>query len=225
MTSEGNSALFPANVDGRPRLQRDLMNFQLQNFQQYNKSLVPRETVNFVAENLNVSQAGAQRNIEILWFSAPVIKCLLFFLSERTIITVRPEDKQVDEGTRVDLRCEATADPSLELKYYWKRDNAVITYNNKIQWFEGAKVLTIASITVDEAGNYTCVAYTPDPKRSEDQASATIDIAGTLLVYTFTLGVFRKRTEKLSLYWRFCPRHSLNCRLQLFESWIALSTG
>ena len=102
-----------------------------------------------------------------------------FAFSERTIITVRPEDKIVDEGTRVDLRCEAKADSSLELRYYWKRDDAVVTYNNKIQWFEGAKVLTIASITVYEAGNYTCVAYTPDPKRSEDQASATIDIGGT----------------------------------------------
>ena len=102
---------------------------------------------------------------------------------------MRPEDKKVDEGTRVDLRCEAKADSSLdhELRYKWKRDDAVVTYNNKIQWFEGAKVLTIASITVYEAGNYTCVAYTPDPKRSEDQASATIDIKGTNTVF---LGVY-----------------------------------
>ena len=100
---------------------------------------------------------------------------------------MRPEDKKVDEGTRVDLRCEAKADSSLdhELRYKWKRDDAVVTYNKKIQWFEGAKVLTIASITVDEAGNYTCVAHTPDPKRSEDQASATIDIKGTKLTQSF----------------------------------------
>ena len=112
-----------------------------------------------------------------------------FGFSDRTIITVRPEDKKVDEGTRVDLRCEAKADSSLdhELRYKWKRDDAVVTYNKKIQWFEGAKVLTIASITVYEAGNYTCVAYTPDPKRSEDQASATIDIKGTNTVF---LGVY-----------------------------------
>ena len=100
---------------------------------------------------------------------------------------MRPEDKKVDEGTRVDLRCEAKADSDLELRYKWKRDDAVVTYNNKIQWFEGAKVLTIASITVYEAANYTCVAYTPDPKRSEDQASATIDIKGTNTVF---LGVY-----------------------------------
>ena len=85
------------------------------------------------------------------------------------------------ETSRVDLRFEAKAGSSLEpeFRYLWKRDDVVITYNKKIQLHEGAKVLTIASITVDEAGNYTCVAYTPDPKRSEDQASATIDIRGT----------------------------------------------
>ena len=77
----------------------------------------------------------------------------------------------------------ATADPSLELRYYWKKDDAVIRYNNKTQWLEGAKVLTIANITVDDAGNYICVAYTPDPKRSEDQASATIDISGIKVLF------------------------------------------
>ena len=86
-------------------------------------------------------------------------------------------------GTHVDLRCEATADPSLELRYYWKKDNAVITYNNKTQWLEGAKVLAIANIRVDEAGNYTCVAYTSGPIRSEDQASATIDVSGIKVLF------------------------------------------
>ena len=33
MTSEGNSALLPANVDRRLPLQRGSINFQLQNFQ------------------------------------------------------------------------------------------------------------------------------------------------------------------------------------------------
>ena len=39
MTSEGKSALLPANVDRRPPLQRGLMNFQLQNFQLHKKLL------------------------------------------------------------------------------------------------------------------------------------------------------------------------------------------
>ena len=60
------------------------------------------------------------------------------------------------------------------MRYKWKKNNSDIEYNNRIQWLEEAKVLTIANITAEEAGNYTCVAYTPDPKRSEDQASAVI---------------------------------------------------
>ena len=39
MTSESNSALLPANVDRQPPLQRVLKNFQLKNFQLYDKSL------------------------------------------------------------------------------------------------------------------------------------------------------------------------------------------
>ena len=95
---------------------------------------------------------------------------------------MRPENKQVQEGTRVDLSCEAKVDPSLDLKYKWKKNNSDIEYNNRIQWLEGAKVLTIASITVDEAGNYTCVVYTTDP-RSEDQASAVIIVKGNKTIY------------------------------------------
>ena len=120
--------------------------------------------------------SGLQCSTAILYFSYNYDH---FGFSERTIITVRPEDKIVDEGSRVDLRCEAKADPSLELRYKWKKKNSDIEYNNRIQWLEGDKVLTIANIKVEEAGNYTCVAYTPGPKRSEDQASATIDIRGT----------------------------------------------
>ena len=96
----------------------------------------------------------------------------------KTNITKSPEDKKVDEGTRLDLRCEATADPALQLRFLWKRDNAIINYNEKIQWLEGAKVLTISDITVEDIGNYTCVAYTPKPQRSEDSASAAVDFVG-----------------------------------------------
>ena len=78
----------------------------------------------------------------------------------------------------MDLRCVAEADPDLELHYLWKRDNAEIKYNRKFQWLENQNVLTIADITVADAGIYTCVAYTPEPKNSEDSAFATVDISG-----------------------------------------------
>ena len=100
------------------------------------------------------------------------------FFSDKTEIIVPPKDKKVDKGSRIDLRCEAIADKRLELKYQWKMDNAIIKYSNKIQWLEGENVLTIDDITVDDAGIYTCVAYTPSPKESSDEASASVDIAG-----------------------------------------------
>ena len=72
MTSGGNSALLPANVGGQPPLQRGLMNFQVQNFQLYNKSLKDWSL-------------GKQL---ILFPSKPVIKCL-FMLDKLTIREAR----------------------------------------------------------------------------------------------------------------------------------------
>ena len=58
LTSEGNSALLPTNVYPRLLLQWDLMNFQLQTFQLYNKSLkdwsLGKQLILFPS-NLNVS--------------------------------------------------------------------------------------------------------------------------------------------------------------------------
>ncbi|XP_068738238.1 fibronectin type III domain-containing protein-like [Montipora capricornis] len=95
---------------------------------------------------------------------------------EKTRIILAPKDRNVTEGSRVDLRCEAQVDDRLELHYLWKRDDAIIEYNQRVTWER--TVLTIADLTVEDAGIYTCLAYTPDPKRSEDSVSATIDIAG-----------------------------------------------
>ncbi|XP_068713129.1 fibronectin type III domain-containing protein-like [Montipora foliosa] len=95
---------------------------------------------------------------------------------EKTRIILAPKDRNVTEGSRVDLRCEAQVDDRLELHYLWKRDDAIIEYNQRVTW--DRNVLTIADLTVEDAGIYTCLAYTPAPKGSEDSASATIDIAG-----------------------------------------------
>ena len=66
MTSEGNSALLPANVTyNRRYLQWGFMNFQPQNFQPYNKSL----------------KDWSFEKQSILCPSGPVIKCLMFYRS------------------------------------------------------------------------------------------------------------------------------------------------
>ena len=78
MTSEGNSALLPANVDQRPPLQLGLMNFQLQNFQLYNKSL----------EDWSLGKQS------ILFLPGPVFKCLILagkVLDSRILIEEDPE--------------------------------------------------------------------------------------------------------------------------------------
>ena len=75
------------------------------------------------------------------------------------------------------LSCRATADPSLELSYIWKKDGADITSDSKLE--EGS-VIIIPNITADEAGIYTCIALTPDPLLSEDTASAIVSIQGSV---------------------------------------------
>lgn len=98
---------------------------------------------------------------------------------ERTRIVVKPEDKLVKEGDAVDLMCRAEYDKELEIRYFWKRDDARIDYiQNVVEWDVSKNVLTISNIKVEDAGVYTCIAYTPEPKRSEDSASAIINIQG-----------------------------------------------
>ena len=66
MMSESNSALLPVKFNRRPLLQRGLMNFQLQNFQLYNKSHIktgPSWNSKFCfTENLNASLVSASGN-------------------------------------------------------------------------------------------------------------------------------------------------------------------
>ena len=66
MTSEGNSALLPANVDQQPPLQLGLMNFQL-----YNKSRISMFSFGFASGNIEI--LGKQN---WLFPSGPVIKGL-----------------------------------------------------------------------------------------------------------------------------------------------------
>lgn len=92
---------------------------------------------------------------------------------------VKPQDKTVKEGDAVDLLCRAEYDSTLEIRYFWKRDDARIDYiKNVIEWDVSKNVLTISNIRVEDAGVYTCIAYTPEPKRSEDTASAIVNIQG-----------------------------------------------
>ena len=101
-----------------------------------------------------------------------------FSIIERTQIVVKPKNHSVSEGASVDLHCKATADPSQELIYVWKRDGADIIGNLNIVWLEEENVLRIKDITFKETGVYTCLVYTPKPRGSEDSALAIVSITG-----------------------------------------------
>ncbi|XP_068757831.1 fibronectin type III domain-containing protein-like [Montipora capricornis] len=95
-----------------------------------------------------------------------------------TSIVIAPKSRKVDKATRLDLRCEAEADPRLTVKYYWIKDGSRLEYQGNIEWRESQNVLIIADTTVFDSGIYTCVAFTSEPQKSEVMASATIDITG-----------------------------------------------
>ena len=82
------------------------------------------------------------------------------------------------------LSCRATADPSLELRYIWKKDGADITSESaKGPVGEEGSVIIVPDITADEAGVYTCIVFTPDPKGSEDTSSAIVSIQGSVIEF------------------------------------------
>ena len=113
MTSEGNSALLPVNVDQRRPLQRGLTNFQL-----YNKSLkdwsLGKQLILFPS-NLGFTSG----NIEILGKQnqllpeGPVMKCLLF-PPQKVRMNVLPWLKNLWRKRRIYL--------------FWNTGNYILTY-------------------------------------------------------------------------------------------------
>ena len=97
MTSEGNSAPLPANVDRRQLFLRELMNFLLQKFQLYNNSLKDwsrgKQLILFPS-NLNVSRGrfwGNKINCFPREESLRVYYLLLYKLSSHSLLTTYVE--------------------------------------------------------------------------------------------------------------------------------------
>ena len=106
-------------------------------------------------------------------------------IPERTKLVRKPRNGTVAEGSSFKLPCKASKDPNLELRYIWKKDGAVIMDVSNSEWQEKGFVLTLSNIGFQDAGVYTCVAHTPEPRVSEDMASAVVSIEGTAILTVF----------------------------------------
>ncbi|XP_027468742.2 protein sidekick-1 isoform X4 [Zalophus californianus] len=75
----------------------------------------------------------------------------------RTSIVNPPEDRVVIKGTTAMLRCGATHDPRIALRYVWKKDNAVITPSSSSRVVvEKDGSLLISQTWSGDIGDYTC---------------------------------------------------------------------
>ncbi|XP_063270838.1 protein sidekick-1 isoform X2 [Prinia subflava] len=75
----------------------------------------------------------------------------------RTAIVRPPEDSTVIKGTTATLRCEATHDPRISIRYLWKKDSAVINPSSSSRiTVEEDGTLLISQTWSGDIGDYTC---------------------------------------------------------------------
>nr|XP_053782234.1 protein sidekick-1 isoform X3 [Desmodus rotundus] len=75
----------------------------------------------------------------------------------RTSIIHPPEDRVVIKGTTATLRCGATHDPRVSLRYVWKKDNVVISPSSSSRVVvEKDGSLLISQTWSGDIGDYTC---------------------------------------------------------------------
>uniref|UniRef100_A0A663NB43 Sidekick cell adhesion molecule 1 n=1 Tax=Athene cunicularia TaxID=194338 RepID=A0A663NB43_ATHCN len=75
----------------------------------------------------------------------------------RTFIVHPPEDSTVIKGTTATLRCEATHDPRISIRYLWKKDSVVINPSSSSRiTVEEDGTLLISQTWSGDIGDYTC---------------------------------------------------------------------
>uniref|UniRef100_A0A663F5Z6 Sidekick cell adhesion molecule 1 n=1 Tax=Aquila chrysaetos chrysaetos TaxID=223781 RepID=A0A663F5Z6_AQUCH len=75
----------------------------------------------------------------------------------RTFIVRPPEDSTVIKGTTATLRCEATHDPRISIRYLWKKDSVVINPSSSSRiTVEKDGTLLISQTWSGDIGDYTC---------------------------------------------------------------------
>ncbi|KAK2533703.1 hypothetical protein Q9233_004917 [Columba guinea] len=75
----------------------------------------------------------------------------------RTFIVHPPEDSTVIKGTTATLRCGATHDPRISIRYVWKKDSVVINPSSSSRiTVESDGTLIISQTWSGDIGDYTC---------------------------------------------------------------------
>ncbi|KFO25348.1 Protein sidekick-1 [Fukomys damarensis] len=106
----------------------------------------------------------------------------------RTSIVQPPEDRVVIKGTTATLRCGATHDPRISLRYMWKKDNTVITPSSSSRIVvEKDGSLLISQTWSGDIGDYTCEIISEGGNDSRTARLEVIASSVAFLVITYAL--------------------------------------
>jgi hypothetical protein len=97
--------------------------------------------------------------------------------------SVSPAAHSVVEGLSVRLRCEAQ--PSLHVKYSWKREGKPLAPNPRSHQIDGDLNITRAHRM--DSGNYVCVATHEKSNQSIESSPAKIDVQCKFCYFTLIL--------------------------------------
>lgn len=116
----------------------------------------------------------------------------IFSFPGKTKINFAPENFEVAAGKSATFRCDAEADPSLQLNTVWLFNGKSVdvdTNTRMVQASDGS--LTITKTVEGDSGTYTCVAKT---ELDQDEASATLTVQGKKNVFflCYSLHVFNE---------------------------------
>ena len=97
-----------------------------------------------------------------------------FTVRSHTYITDGPEDYEVPAGTSATFRCNAIADPNLEMEIIWLHSGVSIDFESEARFVRTSDYsLTITKTIELDSGIYTCVAKT---ELDETSAQATLTV-------------------------------------------------